>query len=72
LIDRPDRQRTGRSRDAKADSVIDLMGMGRGTEQQQTLDAGTRILLVKEPPRDLHAPPAHARGQAAHAGKHRD
>jgi len=33
-----------------ADMVVDLMGMDRGTEQQQILDTGTRILLVKEPP----------------------
>jgi 2,5-dihydroxypyridine 5,6-dioxygenase len=33
-----------------ADMVVDLMGIDRGTEQQQILDAGTRILLVKEPP----------------------
>ena len=33
-----------------ADMVIDLMGIDRGTEQQEILDAGTRILLVKEPP----------------------
>lgn len=33
-----------------ADMVVDLMGIDRGTEQQEILDAGTRILLVKEPP----------------------
>ena len=33
-----------------ADMVIDLMGIDRGTEQQEILDSGTRILLVKEPP----------------------
>lgn len=33
-----------------ADLVIDMMGMDRGTEQQEILDARTRILLVKEPP----------------------
>ena len=33
-----------------ADLVVDLMGIDRGTEQQEILDAGTRILLVKEPP----------------------
>ena len=33
-----------------ADMVVDLMGIDRGTEQQQILEAGTRILLVKEPP----------------------
>ena len=30
--------------------VVDLMGIDRGTEQQEILDAGARILLVKEPP----------------------
>jgi 2,5-dihydroxypyridine 5,6-dioxygenase len=33
-----------------ANLVIDLMGIDRGTEQQEILEAGTRILLVKEPP----------------------
>lgn len=33
-----------------ADMVVDLMGIDRGSEQQEILDAGTRILLVKEPP----------------------
>jgi len=33
-----------------ADMVVDLMGIDRGTEQQEILDAGTRVLLVKEPP----------------------
>lgn len=33
-----------------ADMVVDMMGMNRGTEQQEILDSGTRILLVKEPP----------------------
>src|SRR4051812_24505337 len=33
-----------------ADMVVDLMGIDRGTEQQEILDSGTRILLVKEPP----------------------
>jgi 2,5-dihydroxypyridine 5,6-dioxygenase len=33
-----------------ADLVIDLMGMYRGAEQEQILAAGTRIILVKEPP----------------------
>lgn len=33
-----------------ADMVIDMMGIDRGSEQQEILDAGTRILLVKEPP----------------------
>ncbi len=32
------------------DFVIDLMGMYRGAEQEEILAAGTRILLVKEPP----------------------
>ncbi|HVZ43550.1 MAG TPA: 2,5-dihydroxypyridine 5,6-dioxygenase [Ramlibacter sp.] len=32
------------------DFVIDLMGIDRGSEQQEILAAGTRILLVKEPP----------------------
>lgn len=36
-----------------ADLVIDLMGVDRGTEQQEILDAGTRVLLVKEPPEIL-------------------
>ncbi|MSP67714.1 MAG: 2,5-dihydroxypyridine 5,6-dioxygenase [Alphaproteobacteria bacterium] len=36
-----------------ADLVIDLMGIDRGTEQQEILDSGTRILLVKEPPEVL-------------------
>lgn len=34
----------------QADLVIDLMGMYRGAEQDAILAAGTRILLVKEPP----------------------
>ena len=33
-----------------AEMVVDLLGIDRGTEQQQILDAGIRILLVKEPP----------------------
>jgi len=33
-----------------ADLVIDLLGMYRGAEQEEILGAGTRILLVKEPP----------------------
>jgi 2,5-dihydroxypyridine 5,6-dioxygenase len=33
-----------------AEMVVDLMGIDRGTEQKEILDAGTRILLVKEPP----------------------
>lgn len=33
-----------------AEMVIDLMGIDRGSEQQAILAAGTRILLVKEPP----------------------
>jgi 2,5-dihydroxypyridine 5,6-dioxygenase len=33
-----------------AEMVIDLMGIDRGSEQQEILDAGTRVLLVKEPP----------------------
>ena len=33
-----------------ADMVVDLMGIDRGSEQQEILDAGTRVLLVKEPP----------------------
>lgn len=37
----------------EADLVIDLMGMDRGSEQQEILAAGTRILLVKEPPEIL-------------------
>jgi len=36
-----------------ADMVVDLMGIDRGTEQQEILDSGTRILLVKEPPEVL-------------------
>jgi 2,5-dihydroxypyridine 5,6-dioxygenase len=34
----------------RADLVIDLMGMYRGSEQEEILAAGTRIILVKEPP----------------------
>ncbi|MGD9944768.1 MAG: 2,5-dihydroxypyridine 5,6-dioxygenase [Burkholderiaceae bacterium] len=34
----------------RADLVIDLMGMYRGSEQEEILAAGTRIVLVKEPP----------------------
>jgi 2,5-dihydroxypyridine 5,6-dioxygenase len=34
----------------QADMVIDLMGIDRGSEQQEILASGTRILLVKEPP----------------------
>lgn len=34
----------------EADLVIDMMGMYRGSEQEEILAAGTRILLVKEPP----------------------
>ena len=33
-----------------ADLVIDLFGMYRGSEQEEILGAGTRIILVKEPP----------------------
>jgi 2,5-dihydroxypyridine 5,6-dioxygenase len=33
-----------------ADLVIDTVGMARGGEQREVLDAGTRVLLVKEPP----------------------
>jgi 2,5-dihydroxypyridine 5,6-dioxygenase len=33
-----------------ADMVVDMMGIDRGSEQREILDAGTRILLVKEPP----------------------
>jgi len=33
-----------------SDLVIDLMGMDRGSEQAEILAAGTRVLLVKEPP----------------------
>jgi 2,5-dihydroxypyridine 5,6-dioxygenase len=36
-----------------ADMVVDMMGMDRGTEQSEILAAGTRILLVKEPPETL-------------------
>lgn len=36
-----------------ADMVIDLMGIDRGSEQREILEAGTRILLVKEPPEVL-------------------
>lgn len=36
-----------------ADLVIDLLGLDRGTEQEQILAQGTRILLVKEPPEIL-------------------
>jgi 2,5-dihydroxypyridine 5,6-dioxygenase len=34
----------------EADFVIDLMGIYRGAEQEEILQTGTRILLVKEPP----------------------
>jgi 2,5-dihydroxypyridine 5,6-dioxygenase len=34
----------------RADLVIDLMGMYRGSEQEEILAAGTRVILVKEPP----------------------
>jgi 2,5-dihydroxypyridine 5,6-dioxygenase len=34
----------------RAEFVIDLMGMYRGSEQEEILASGTRILLVKEPP----------------------
>jgi 2,5-dihydroxypyridine 5,6-dioxygenase len=34
----------------RANLVIDLMGMYRGSEQEEILASGTRILLVKEPP----------------------
>lgn len=34
----------------QTDFIIDLMGMYRGGEQKQILDAGARILLVKEGP----------------------
>lgn len=34
----------------RADLVIDMMGMYRGSEQEAILAAGTRIILVKEPP----------------------
>ncbi len=37
----------------EADLVVDMMGMDRGTEQFEILAAGTRILLVKEPPATL-------------------
>jgi 2,5-dihydroxypyridine 5,6-dioxygenase len=33
-----------------ADLVVDMMGMYRGSEQEEILAAGTRIILVKEPP----------------------
>ena len=33
-----------------ADLVVDLMGMYRGSEQEEILASGARILLVKEPP----------------------
>ena len=36
-----------------ADLVIDMMGIDRGSEQREILEAGTRILLVKEPPEVL-------------------
>jgi 2,5-dihydroxypyridine 5,6-dioxygenase len=36
-----------------ADMVVDLMGIDRGSEQQEILDAGARILLAKEPPEVL-------------------
>jgi 2,5-dihydroxypyridine 5,6-dioxygenase len=36
-----------------ADLVLDMMGMDRGHEQFEVLAAGTRILLVKEPPETL-------------------
>jgi len=34
----------------RTDLIIDLMGMYRGGEQKEILDAGTRIILVKEGP----------------------
>src|SRR5690606_23928515 len=34
----------------RSEFIIDLMGMYRGGEQKQILDAGARILLVKEAP----------------------
>src|SRR5690606_24543697 len=34
----------------RCDLVIDLMGMYRGSEQEEILASGTRIILVKEPP----------------------
>lgn len=34
----------------QSDLVIDLMGMYRGSEQEEILATGTRIILVKEPP----------------------
>ncbi|MGV3653264.1 MAG: 2,5-dihydroxypyridine 5,6-dioxygenase [Noviherbaspirillum sp.] len=34
----------------RCDLVVDLMGMYRGSEQEEILAAGTRIILVKEPP----------------------
>lgn len=36
-----------------ADMVVDMMGIDRGLEQDEILAAGTRILLVKEPPETL-------------------
>jgi 2,5-dihydroxypyridine 5,6-dioxygenase len=33
-----------------SDFVIDLMGVARGSDQAEILNAGTRILLAKEPP----------------------
>lgn len=37
----------------RAELVLDMMGMDRGGEQFEVLAAGTRILLVKEPPATL-------------------
>lgn len=36
-----------------ADMVVDLIGMDRGGEQKELQEAGTRILLVREPPGTL-------------------
>lgn len=53
----------------ESDLVIDLMGMYRGAEQDDILAAGTRIILVKEPPeifmRLLPQPADKARVKAA-------
>ena len=55
----------------RCDLVIDLMGMYRGSEQEEILAAGTRIILVKEPPevmmRLLSSPDDRKRVLAGHA-----
>ncbi|MDR5821558.1 2,5-dihydroxypyridine 5,6-dioxygenase [Caballeronia sp. LZ043] len=34
----------------RTDLIVDLMGMYRGSEQEEILESGARIILVKEPP----------------------